>query len=121
MKTPILHSKLNIGLFMSELKKMRSAINDNLIALMEHYKQREVDCTMFDDCPIVFNGCGDECMTLDSIEIATTPSVKCIRFNCSGSYNNDYTTPHAMDIELLIEVYEWIIANEEELFNNNED
>lgn len=110
---------VNVTNLMNEIRNVRNAINDNLIALMEHYKQREVDCTMFDDCPILFSGYGDECMTLDSIEVVTTPSVKYIHFNCSGSFSNDYTTPHTMDIELLIEVYEWIMGYEDELFSND--
>ena len=106
---------------LEQINQMRSAIHENLIALMEKHNAREVDCYEHDDCPIVYSGYGDECMTLDSIEVITTPSVKCIQFNCSGSYSNDYTTPNSMDIELLINTYEWIVANEEILFNQNED
>lgn len=107
--------------FLNEINQMRKAIHENLIALMEKHNAREVDCYEHDDCPIIFNGMDDDCMTLDSIEVITTSNVKCIHFNCSDSYNDDYTTPNSMDIELLINTYEWIMANEEFLFNQDNE
>ena len=107
--------------FLNEIQKMRQAIHENLLSLMEKHKAREVDCLDFNDCPVVIFGNSGELMTLDSIEVITTPSVKCIHFNCSDSQINDYTTPHSMQIELLIRVYEWVVKNEEYLFNQNED
>lgn len=112
--------EINITDFVKNIHEMRKAIHENLIALMDNHKAREIDCFDFDDTPIIFNGLGDDCMTLDSIEVVTTPSLKCIHFNCSGSYSNDFVTPNSMDIELLIEVYEWIMANEVELFEDVE-
>lgn len=107
--------------FLNEIQKMRQAIHENLLSLMEKHKAREVDCFDFNDCPVVVFGTSGESMTLDSIEVITTPSVKCIHFNCSDSQINDYTTPNSMDIELLISVYEWVVRNEVELFDQNED
>lgn len=111
---------ISISKFKEDINEMRNAIHDNLLALMEQYKQREVDCTMFDDCPIVSCSIDDNIMTLDSIEVITAPSTKCIQFNCSNSWTNDYITPNYMDIEYLVDLYEWVIANEEELFNNED-
>ena len=113
--------KINITDFVKNIHEMRQAIHENLIALMENHKSREVDCFNFNERPIVFNGLYDDCMTLNSIEVVTTPSLKCIHFNCSDTFIDDYTTPNSMDIELLFEVYKWVMANEEELFKQDND
>jgi hypothetical protein len=118
MKTPILNFEINIGHFMSKVKEVRNAIHDNLVTLMMNYGVDEVDCIEFGDCPIVINGTDDDgTFTLDRITLLEINGTKYIRFECSSAYTNDYITPNSMDIELLIEVYQWVMANEQELFN----
>lgn len=112
--------KVNVPKIINDIHKMRKAIRKNLISLMEHYRVEEVDCYEFDDCPIVINGTNDDgTFTLDRITLPEINGTKYIRFECSSSCANDYVTPNSMDIESLIDVYVWIMANEEELFNQD--
>jgi hypothetical protein len=57
-------------------------------------------------------------MTLDRVELSNNNT---IILGCSGSWNNDYISIRELDIELLIEVYEWLIANEDILFYEEEE
>ena len=109
--------EINITEFVKNIHEMRKALHENLIVLMDNHKAREIDCFDFDDTPIIFNGLGDDCMTLDRINYHNINGNKVITFGCSGSWNNDEINVAQMDIELLIEVYEWIMANEDILFN----
>ena len=112
--------KINVTDFVKNIHEMRKAIRKNLISLMEHYGVEEVDCYEFDDYPIVINGTNDDgTFTLDRITLPEINGTKYIRFECSSSCANDYVTPNSMDIELLIEVYQWVLANEEDLFNQD--
>jgi hypothetical protein len=113
--------KINFNSFYSKVKAMRNAMHDNLVTLMMNYGVDEVDCVELGDCPIVISGNGDDCMTLDRMVLYNINDTKYIRFECSSSYTNDFITPNAMDIELLIGVYQWVLANEEELFNQEEE
>ena len=121
-KSCCLNYEVNIKSFCSKIKEMRNAIHDNLVTLMLNYGVDEVDCYEFNDCPIVINGTDDySTFTLDRITLYEINGTKYIRFDCSSSCTNDYVTPNSMDIELLIEVYQWVLANEEELFNQEEE
>lgn len=107
--------------FLSEIAKMRDAIHDNLIQLMEKYNATEVECYECDDCPIVFSGMDDDCMTLDRIIYHNINGNKVVTFDCSGSWNNTSVCVSQMDIEMLIATHDWIFANEEYLFNQDND
>lgn len=107
--------------FLSEIAKMRDAIHDNLVQLMEKYNAIEVDCYEHDDCPIIFSGMDDECMTLDRINYNNINGNKVITFDCSSSWNNNEINVDQMDIEWLIATHDWIFANEEFLFNQDNE
>lgn len=113
--------EVNIGNCISKIKEMRNAMHTNLVALMMNYGVDEVDCTEFDDCPIVFSAFGDECMTLDRITLYEIEGTKYAQLDCSGSYENDTIDVNTLDIDILINVYEWVLDNEEELFSTDEE
>ena len=99
-----------------EINDTRTEIKNNIISMMRKYNVEEIECTECDDCPIVFSGIGDECMTLDRITLYPNEN---LIFECSGSWNNGNVTVKEIDIEILIEVYTWLIANEEFLLSTD--
>lgn len=110
--------EINFNSFCSKVKAMRNAMHANLVTLMMNYGVDEVNCVELGDCPIIINGTDDYgTFTLDRITLYEINGTKYIRFECSSACTNDYVIPNSMDIELLIEVYQWVLANEEELFN----
>lgn len=103
--------------FKGQIKDIRNTINEKLISLLKKYNTKQVDCVEFGDCPIIiYNSNCDKCYTLDCINLNKDN----ITFDCSSSYSNDSVALLDMDIELLIDVYEWVKENEEELFEDVE-
>ena len=101
-----------------EIENTRNEINDNIISMLNKHNTNEIICYECDDCPIVISGAEDDCMTLDKVELS---KYNTIILGCSGSWNNDYISIKELNIELLIEIYEWLIANEEILFYDEEE
>lgn len=106
--------------FKKEIDTMRNAIHENLIQLMESYNKDVVDCYESDDCPIVISGVEDDCMTLDSINLHNVNGKKFIVFDCSGSWNNTSVCISQIDIEILIDIHDWVFDNEVLLFEDVE-
>jgi hypothetical protein len=106
--------------FKNEIDIMRNAIHENLIQLMENYNKDVVDCYECEGCPIVISGVEDDCMTLDSINLHNVNGKKFIVFDCSGSWNNSSVCISQIDIEILIDIHEWVFNNEVELFEDVE-
>ena len=57
-------------------------------------------------------------ITLSLLNIITNNNT--IILSCSGSWNNHHISIQELDIELTIEIYEWLIANEDILFYEEE-
>ena len=110
--------------FRNDVKILREQIENYLISLLESHNVNEVDCVGFDDCPIIIDGVSfnDDysTFTLDRINLCLGIEGQYIEFDCSNACSNDSVYLDNMDIDLLIEVYEWVKANEEELFEDVE-
>ena len=107
----------------NECRKVRKEINDKIIDLLKKHNTDVVMCGDLCDTPIVFDGMtDDDVFTLDTIVLRTINETnEYITFECSSSYSNNSVTPMSMDIELLIEVYDWIISNEDDLFDDDDE
>ena len=101
-----------------EIENTRNEINNNIISMLNKHNTTEIECYESDDCPIVISGTEDNCMTLDRVELSKNNT---IILWCSGSWNNDYVSIQELDVEVLIEIYEWLIANEEFLFSTDDE
>lgn len=103
--------------FRKDVMILRKQIENYLISLLKEHNVTSIDCYPIGDCPIIiYNSNCDECYTLDCINLNKDR----ITFDCSNSYSNDSVALLDMDIELLIDVYEWVKENEEELFEDVE-
>lgn len=105
---------------LAQIKEMRDAIQDNIIDLLERHNATSADCYECDDCPVIIDAPSvDDTETLNTINIQTSHSGnKYIVFDCSGSYSNHSVALVEIDIERLIEVYEWIKYNKLMLWFN---
>lgn len=101
-----------------EINNTRNEINNNIISMLNKHNTTEIECYECDDCPIVISGTEDDCMTLDCVVLSKNNT---IILGCSGSWNNQHISILELDIEVLIEVYEWLIANEDILFYDEEE
>jgi hypothetical protein len=108
--------------FMEEVNSMRKAINENLISLFEEHNVNIIDCFPIGDTPAVIDCSIDsDTFTLDTIVLHKNSNGNhYIEFAGSNSYTNDYFYIDDIGIERLIEIYDWVKANEEELFEDVE-
>lgn len=112
--------------FRNDVKILRTQIEDYLISLLKKLNVTSIDCYSIDcysgDTPIIINSTSDtDAYTLDTISMyERSNGENFIKFDCSNS--NTIDNVHILDIpiELLVDVYEWVKANEEELFEDVE-
>jgi hypothetical protein len=107
--------------FMEEVNSMRKAINENLISLLEEHNVNYIDCIPIGDTPAVIDcPIDNDTFTLDTIVLHKNSNGTYIEFECSNSYTNDYFYIDDIGIERLIDIYDWVKANEEEFFEDVE-
>ena len=107
--------------FINEVKKMRKAMIDNIIDLMKRHGVNEVYCTEVNACPpVIHNGIyEDEVYMLAIITLISRGDNDSILLEGLSEYGNGNIYASQMDIELLVEVYNWIKDYENDLFGKN--
>ena len=104
--------------FIKEVRDMRKAMVENLIDLMKRHGVNEVYCSSVNACPpVIHNGiCEDEVYMLDTIRLLSNGDNDSILLEGVSEYVNGNVYASLMDIELLVEVHNWIMDYEDELF-----
>jgi hypothetical protein len=106
---------------MEEVNTMRKVINENLISLLEEHNVKYIDCFPIRDTPIVIDCPKDsDTFTLDTIVLHKNSNGNYIEFVSSNSYTDEYSFIEDIGIERLIDIYDWVKANEKELFEDVE-
>lgn len=120
MKKQIIIKDTTIAKFKKEVETLRNRIEKYLISLMESHDVDHIDCFYAEGCPIIIDGVSFDSdystYTLDIIKLYLCRDGKYISFDCSNNCSSDSIDLDNVDIERLIEVYEWVKANEDELF-----
>lgn len=104
--------------FIKEVKSMRKAMEENLIDLMKKHGVNEVYCSAVNACPpVIHNGIyEDETYMLDTIRLLSGKDNDSILLEGVSECCNGNVYASLMDIELLVEVYNWVMDYEDELF-----
>jgi hypothetical protein len=97
------------------ITNFRDNIENTLINILKQHNITEIDCCGFSDRPIIVNDI--DTFALDGIELCNVKGNEYILFNGCGLYETYYIPLKSMDIEYLIAVYEWVLENQEELFD----
>ena len=97
---------------------MRQAMVDNLINLMKRHGVNEVYCSAVNACPpVIHNGLyEDDVIMLDTIRLLSRDDNHSILLEGIGECQNGEVYASLMDIELLVEVHNWVMDYEDELF-----
>lgn len=107
--------KNNIDVLKEHIANVRENIESTLLAMMRHHNVDDIDCGGYSNTPVISNDV--DTFTLNEIQLCRTKSGdEYILCEGSGEYDNIYITAKSMDIEYLIAVYEWVMENQEELF-----
>ena len=104
--------------FIKEVKKMRKAMLENLIDLMKRHGVNEVYCSAVNACPpVIHSGIyEDETYTLDTIRLLSRGDNDSILLKGVSECCKGEVYASLMDIELLVEVHNWVMDYEDELF-----
>lgn len=104
-----------INTLKEQIANVRDNIESTLLAMMRHHNVDDIDCGGYSNTPVISNDV--DTFTLNEIQLCRTKSGdEYILFEGSGDYDNIYITAKSMDIEYLIGIYEWVMENQEELF-----
>lgn len=103
--------------FLQELNNIRQAIIENIIDLMKRHNVNEIRSEGLSYTPTICVDSYGECYTLDSFEILNNDKFEHLVFNGSSENENTFVSAKQMDIEWLIDVYNWIKDNQDNLFN----
>lgn len=104
--------------FLKEVKQMRDAMVDNIIDLMKRHGVSEVYCSAVNACPpVIQNGIyEDETYMLDIIRLLSGRDNDSILLEGVSECGDGNIYASLMNIELLVEVHNWIFDYEVELF-----
>ena len=104
--------------FIKEVRQMRNAMVENIIDLMKRHGVNEVYCSAVNACPpVIHNGIyEDETYMLDNIRLLSRGDNDSILLEGVSEYCNGNVYASLMDIELLVEVHNWVMDYEDELF-----
>jgi hypothetical protein len=104
--------------FIKEVRQMRDAMVDNLIDLMKQHGVNEVYCSDVNACPpVIHNGLyEDDLIMLDNIRLISYDGNDSILLEGIGECQNGDVWASQIDIELLVEVHNWVMDYEDELF-----
>ena len=104
--------------FIKEVRQMRQAMVENIIDLMKRHGVNEVYCSAVNACPpVIHNGIyEDETYMLDTITLLSRGDNDSILLEGVSEGCNGNVYASLMDIELLVEVHNWIMDYEDELF-----
>jgi hypothetical protein len=107
--------------FIKEVRQMRKAMVENIIDLMKKHNVNDVYFPHLNNCPVIHNGiCSDDITTLNTIVLVSCDNYEYILFEGSSDFSNGVVNANDMGIELLVEVYNWIMDYEDELFEDVE-
>lgn len=112
--------KNNINTLKEQIANVRENIESTLIKMMKDRNVENIDCVGYSSTPVISNDV--DTYTLNEIQLCYTKSGDGYIL-CEGSseYHSIYIAAKSMDIEYLIGVYEWVLENQEELFDEVED
>ena len=102
------------------IANVRENIESTLIKMMKDRNMETIQCDGFSNTPVISNDV--DTFTLNEIQLCRTANGdEYILFEGSGDYDNIYITAKSMDIEYLIGIYEWVMENQEELLEVEDD
>jgi hypothetical protein len=104
--------------FIKEVKSMREAMEENLIDLMKQHGVSEVYCSAVNACPpVIHNGIyEDDTYMLDTIRLLSGKDNDSILLEGVSNNGDGEVYVSLMDIELLVEVYNWVMRYKADLF-----
>lgn len=103
---------ITINEFRGNQSELKTAICQSIVEFMENHNCTELDVTDFDSTPVIMEDleCCDYTYTMDRLTYDGNGNVSVHCSNCEDS-EELYTT--TLNTDTLVDVYEWLLENEE--------
>ena len=100
--------------------KLRTAIGQSIAEFMERYNCTKLDVTDFDSTPVIMEDLerSDYSWTMDRLTYDGNGNVQVHCSNCEDCESFYLST---LNTDVLVDVYEWLLENEEWFVFNEED
>ena len=108
---------------LNEIRKnqseLRTAIWQSIAEFMENHNCTELDVTDFDSTPIIIEDCED-CDNTYTMDRLTYDGNGNVEVHCSNCEDCETLYIITLNTDVLIDVYEWLLENEEWFVFNEE-
>ena len=95
-----------------DLGKVRTAICQSIAEFMETHNCTELDVTDFDSTPVIIEDCED-CDNTYTMDRLTYDGNGNVEVHCSNSEDSETLYTISLNTDVLVDVYEWLLENEE--------
>lgn len=110
---------MNFDEIREKRKELKTALWQSITEFMEKHNCKELDVTDFDSTPIILEDLEryDYSYTMDRLTYDGNGNV---RVHCSNCEDNDSFFISTLGTDTLIDLYEWLLENEEFMEFNND-
>lgn len=109
---------------LNEIRKnqseLKTTICQSIVEFMENHNCTELDVTDFDDTPIIMEDL-ERCDYTYTMDRLTYDGNGNVSVHCSNCEDNKTLYTTTLNTDVLIDVYEWLLENEEWLDFNEEE
>lgn len=95
-----------------DLGEVRTTICQNIVEFMETHNCTELDVTDFDDTPVIIED-SEDCDYTYTMDRLTYDGNGNVEVHCSNSEDSETLYTTSLNTDVLVDVYEWLLENEE--------
>lgn len=103
---------INLDEIRKDLGEVRTTICQSIAEFMENHNCTELDVTDFDDTPVIIED-SEDCDYTYTMDRLTYDGNGNVEVHCSNSEDNETLYTTSLNTDVLVDVYEWLLENEE--------
>lgn len=108
-----------LDIIRNHIDDVKNEILDGIVSILEKHNCSSVEVTHLDSTPIIVESFDDSSDTMTLDKIVRLDNQRGLELSCSNSYTNDWFNAKIISVELLFDLYEWLIDYEYEIFDDD--
>ena len=101
-------------------RELKTAICQSIVEFMENHNCTELDVTDFDSTPVIMEN-SEYCDYTYTMDRLTYDGNGNVFVHCSNCEDNETLYTTSLNTDVLVDLYEWLLENEEWLDFNEEE
>lgn len=110
--TKTITTMIKVNEIRKDLGEVRTAICQSIAEFMETHNCTELDVTDFDSTPVIIED-WEDCDNTYTMDRLTYDGNGNVEVHCSNSEDSETLYTISLNTDVLIDVYEWLLENEE--------